>query len=891
MIPPQIPPLRRRLELVQLVNRLIKTQPNLAAQSAAFDLADSLAELINEMHGEGVDLSVLDQLDVTDMSGHWQRSLSFMQIVRQFIGKDSRELDVEAHRRAVVAAQIDFWKATPPDHPVIVAGSTGSRGTTLMLMTAVAQLPQGALILPGFDTDLPDAVWHSMRDALVSEDHPQFRFHKVLTACDIEPGRVRIWSDLRAPAPARNKVVSLALRPAPVTNSWRDEGPRLTDLDKAFENVTLVETENARAEAVAIALRLRQAVEIGQRAAVITPDRQLTRQVTAALDRWGILPDDSAGMPLHLSPPGRLLRHVADIFAKPLSPDRLLAILKHPLCARGADRGRHALMTQELELYLRCHGPPFPDGNTLTRWAKGCDLDGAAEWARWVSDVLLTPVYRPEQPLRIWVAKLTVLAEAVASGFANGSPDELWAHNAGRKARSVITGLMAEAPYGGVITARDFISLLDNLLSKEAVRDRDAPHPNIMIWGTMEARVQGADLVILAALNDGTWPESAWPDPWLNRTLRLQAGLLMPERRIGLSAHDFQQAIGAAEVWLTRARRSDDADTVPSRWLNRLTSLLSGLDMIGGPQVLEHMRKRGDKWAQWATRLDDGARTAPAPRPAPRPPVAARPRSFRVTEIKHLIRDPYAIYAKHILRLRPLDPLGKEPDALDRGIILHAILESFLRSVDDDSTAADLVRTAKAIIETEVPWPTAQRMWLAQVRKFAHWFMVEERLRRAKGHPAVLEAKGKLVMADMGITLTARADRIDLDPGGHVRIYDYKAGNPPTAKEQILFDKQLLLETAMVTQGAFTGLSQNSVVEAVFIGLVAQKNVSAPLDKVSPDQTIQEFRRLLTAYLSADQGFTSRRMPQKETDAGDYDHLARYGEWDRATRPSPEYLL
>ena len=97
------------------------------------------------------------------------------------------------------------------------------------------------------------------------------------------------------------------------------------------------------------------------------------------------------------------------------------------------------------------------------------------------------------------------------------------------------------------------------------MRNPHLGHPNVLVWGTLEARVQGADLLILAGLNEGSWPEAPAPDPWLNRQMRADAGLLLPERRIGLSAHDFQQAIAAKEVWLTRSQRSDDAQTVPSR--------------------------------------------------------------------------------------------------------------------------------------------------------------------------------------------------------------------------------------------------------------------------------------------------------------------------------------
>jgi ATP-dependent helicase/nuclease subunit B len=62
------------------------------------------------------------------------------------------------------------------------------------------------------------------------------------------------------------------------------------------------------------------------------------------------------------------------------------------------------------------------------------------------------------------------------------------------------------------------------------------------------------------------------------------------------------------------------------------------------------MRARGNLAGLAAAFDTPPGDTPPEKRPSPRPPVAARPRSLSVTEIKTLIRDPYAIYARHVLR-------------------------------------------------------------------------------------------------------------------------------------------------------------------------------------------------------------------------------------------------
>ena len=900
-IAPPAPPLRRRLELIQLVSDLLDKQPDLAPRASLYDLADSLAALLDEMQGEGVPASAIETLDVTDQSGHWERAKTFIQIAQTYVDLSQDNPDTEARQRLIVAELTAQWAQTPPTHPVILAGSTGSRGTTQMLMQAVAKLPQGAVILPGFDFDMPQQAWSHLDPEMSSEDHPQYRFHKLMGALALTSNDVQHW-DNRAPvAPARNALVSLALRPAPVTDAWLDEGPQLAGIPETLENVTLVQAETPRDEALAIAMRLRKAAHDNQTAALITPDRMLTRQVSAALDRWNILPDDSAGAPLHLSPPGRFLRHIAGLFTRKLDTEALLTLLKHPLTHSNEDRGTHVLHTQRLELRIRREGLPFPTRETLNavtaiETARSDEDTAITSWADWVGKTLCGHDQSAPKPLAQWVGDHITLAEAVASGETGSDTGELWLKKAGEKALKVMQTLQEHADLGGEMSAMDYADLVGALLSGEDVRDPDAPHSGIMIWGTLEARVQGADLVILGGLNEGTWPEAPKPDPWLNRAMRNQVGLLLPERRIGLSAHDFQQAIAAPEVWITRSVRSDDAETVPSRWLNRLQNLLNGLPQQGGEQALSDAITRGNEWLAQVRALEKPVPVPRALRPSPRPPFAARPTALSVTEIKRLIRDPYAIFAKHTLRLSPLNPIAQSPDAPMRGVLVHAVLERFVKDVQSDAallTTDHLMQVAHDILHRDVPWPAARTLWLARLSRVANWFVQNERARHLNGSPIAMEkkAKGVMHMKDPAFTLTGYADRIDQTNAGSVSVYDYKTGAPPSAKEQARFDKQLLIEAAMIERGDFGEVGVKPVHEAVFIGLgSAPKEVPAPLDKEPPAKVLDELAQLIRAYLSDEQGFTAQRVPKTERETGNYDQLARFGEWDATDDAVPEDL-
>jgi double-strand break repair protein AddB len=889
-LPAPVPPLRRRLELTGLVSRLLDAQPDLAPRSSLFDLSDSLASLMEEMQGEDVPPEAVANLDVTDQSGHWARALRFFNIVQHYFESETAP-DPQGFARMALAKRLESWQANPPQHPILIAGSTGSRGTTAAFMQAVAQLPQGGLILPGFDHDMPDNVWTQLNNPLTGEDHPQFRYARLMQALEMTPDQVIPWHETQAPSPARNQLLSLALRPAPVTHQWLSEGPKLPDLIPATSGLTLLEAETSREEALAIALRLRQAAMDGQQAALITPDRMLTRQVSAALDRFGILPDDSAGTPAQLTPPGRHLRHVAALLQAPLTAEALLTLLKHPLTHAGAKRNQHNLNTRDLELHIRKKGWPYPQADDIRAWGAAHDRH---DWANWLADCFCDKPREGVHDLPSWVETHITLAEMICAGSASDDPKELWSENAGRVLAKAVGALRDEAPYGADMNANDYVDLFGALVAREEVRDRDAPHPLIKIWGTLEARVMGAEVLILAGLNEGAWPEMPGADPWLNRQMRAKAGLLLPERRIGLSAHDFQQAACADEVWLTRALKSDGAETVPSRWVNRLMNLMRGLPDKNGPQALKAMQARGAQWLAQAELAETPITSAPAPRPSPAPPPSARPTELSVTEIKRLVRDPYAVYAKHVLRLKPLDPLMQAPDALLRGVLVHEVMEHFVAGsiANPDNLRPDLmIAQAQALIgdPENVPFPTARALWQSRMARVAAWFCKTEAARQqiATPHPDNFEIRGRAQIPELGFTLKGTADRIDVDERGGAHIYDYKTGQAPTKAQQEHFDKQLLLEAAMVANGAFDKLQPRHVERAVFISLHPGKpeEVPAPLHEQPPAQVWSEFTQLIASYMEPDQGYTARRALMKDTDLADYDHLSRFGEWDVTDEP------
>ncbi len=878
--PPSTSDLRRKLELSRLVSALLAAEPGLAAGTAAFDLADSLQDLLDEMQGEGIPVSDFSRIDAAEHAAHWQRSLRFLEILASYPMTTG-----QGRLRATVDALAARWAIDPPPHPVLVAGSTGSRGATRAFMAAVTRLPQGALILPGFDDTLPARVWDRLgRDDTGAADHPQYGFRRLAEALGFDPAEVRPWVPVEPPCPPRNALVSLALRPAPVTDQWRIEGAAMKpDLDAALQSVTWIEAPDPRAEALALAHALREAAETGAQAALVTPDRVLARRVSVELDRWGMIPDDSAGRPLALTPPGVLLRRLADLAGAPIAADALLSLLKHPLTNSAADaRTPHLALTSRLELDHLRGGAPHVDFDHFSDWAR---KNQAEPWIDWLRATLTPLVTTRSLSLTDFTALHFAAAEALAAGPSRGE-HRLWDKEAGQQALALMQSLTADAEVYGTVSPAEYRALLASLMASRAVPEEAVvTHGSIAIWGTLEARVQSADLVILGGLNEGIWPRLPTPDPWLSRAMRRSIDLPSPEGRIGLSAHDFQQAMGAHRVILSRAARDADAPTVAARWLSRLENLLLGLGPEG-PAALAAAKARGErlwKTAAWLDRPEQ--RIPPAPRPAPRPPRAASPAELSVTQIETLIRDPYDIYARKILNLRPLDPPGRQPDALERGSALHAVMEDFLNQGVLD---APTFRAAAArVLAREAPWPAVRVIWTARLMRRIDWILAGEAERRTRADPAAQEVRGRRILHGLPapFAVTAKADRIDRAVDGLYAIYDYKSGGLPSEKQAAAFHLQLPLEAAIAETGGFAGLPAASAFHLELIGLGTGKTLRIESDPVAIAQTLARLVDLIRRYQTGALGYVARLRPERLTFVSDYDHLSRHGEWSDGQTP------
>jgi ATP-dependent helicase/nuclease subunit B len=892
-LPPAIEPAERDALLAQLVTAFTdREQPIAQSPAQALSLARELGRLLDELAIEGVSFEQLEGLVEGNFASHWQRTLKFLAIVGEHWPRmlaERGQIDAIERRTQAIRAQAMRWRERPPATPVIAAGSTGSQPATRELLSVIAGLAQGGIVLPGLDRDMDDRSWMEL-----DETHPQFGLRELLKALGRERRDVADWPG--GTGSARHLLITELMRPAETTEEW------VRPLASSLEHVTRADCATPHQEALVIALALRRTLEDkGKTAALVTPDRDLARRVTAELRRWNVDIDDSAGTPLGDTPSASLLQALVGAIDEGFAPVALLALLKHPLCTLGGDRA--AVLDAARRLDRKClRGlKPMP-GLTAIRAridkARFGDLTD-----RLAVHQLIDRVEAATAPLaaamQAGAAPDALLDATIAAAETVASGEALWSGDAGEALADALARLRAAWAGKAAIAGGEWPALLATMLEPEIVRPSFGRHPRLAIWGPLEARLQRADLLVLGGLNEGTWPPAVETGPWLNRPMRTALGLPQPERRIGLSAHDFVAALGAERVLLTRAEREGGAPTVPSRWLARLDALF-GYEpgaKTAPPEYMppEYIQRGQHEYLAWADALDRPGGYRPWPRPEPRPPLEARPTRLSVSSIEQWRRDPYGLYARRILGLEALDPLEAELGAADRGNALHDALDEFLATHPSGLLPPGALAEFEALGEkhlgTLMTAPAERAFWWPRFQRLTRWFIATENARRRAGTRLLAsETTGRLTVGpgSRPLTIEARADRIDEVEVGVWDVIDYKTGRVPTNQElEALFAPQLLLEAAMAERGGFDKIAGRA--EEVHLSYW-QANGLGDGGKVSEIKASNELvpamlalvEKMAAHFAKPDTPYPALPWSAYIPAFNDYEHLERVTEWSTA---------
>lgn len=889
-IPPAVEPTRRWLELAELLRvEIVGEGKQLPPDAALLRLAREIAATMDRLLAEQVapeDLlgeAVLHEVGAS--AGHWQDSIRRFARVQQHwrLRLDERgEVDAATRRNLLFGRAARQWREAPPATPIVAAGVTSAAPALARLLRVIADLPQGAVILPDLDLDMDQAAWDELGrcgqadapggavfargDAVT---HPQYHLKLLLNRMGVARGEVMPWyrRGISAAEPARSHAISSLFLPPRASRAWID----LDASKRRLSGVRLIESATREEEAQAIALLVREALEEPEkRVAVVSPDRALARRVAQHLARWNIAADDSAGRPLSLTPAGRLLLQLAQVAAEEAAPVALIAALAHPLVRRGDARREWLVSLRAFELRLR---GPRPAGG-LAPLREIADRAGVRTW--WDAlEPLLAQLHGGGE--RIALAE--ALERLIAVGEALAGTD-LWAREDGRALARMIEDIRLHAAAIGLsIAERELANILREAMDQVAVRPPWGGHPRVAIYGLLESRMARADLVICGGLNEGSWPGVAGSDALLAPAVLRVLGVPGADFRIGLAAHDLAGAMGAPEVVLTRARRDKDGPTIPSRFLSRIEALLG--DLAGSHRELAI--------PAIARHLDRLVEPMPAyERPAPDPSAALRDVPIKVTGLDRLLGDPYQFYASEILRLGKIDQLDAEVTPAWQGTLVHRILERWHNALGSDVRAA-LIPIAEEVLGRENLHPMIAGLW--RPRLFAALEWIERSIREQQGRSVIgAERKGEMIFD--GVRIYGRADRIDRLDDGTLAIVDYKTGQPPSAARVAAgYALQLGLLGLIARYGAFEGLS--GPVSTFEYWSLAKKNgefgyVDVPMKvgrKTSgllPEEFLPKHEEFLkgaiSRFIKGCEPFTARLNPDYPG-YNDYDQLMRLDEW------------
>lgn len=890
-LPPAIDPLRRRLLLAELIERHTPGGEAPITGAAAFQLAQGLARVIDQLHYEEVAVSALVDLDLGAFAEHWQASLGRLRLLVDHwpeVLARTGAIDRAERRNRLLDRVTAGWRAMPPSRFVVAAGITTAAPAIARLLRTVADMEHGMVVLPGLDRAMAAGEWDALGPTAAGPDkpgraletHPQYHLKLLLDRMGISREEVAEWEGTSAfdgPA-ARTPFVSLLFAPADYTVQWQAAG----DLSAAVAGISSAVFADDGQEAQGIALLMREAVESGGRtAALVTPDRGLAERVAAALARWGISVDDSAGQPLSRTPPGALLLLLAELAAR-FDPVALISLLAHPLVRKGDARTAWLDQVRRLDLILRDPGlTPGWDGIGARIAQRAADPKArghgiAVQLQPWW-DELAAGLGPALAPFAAGPTPPASLLAALQAGLEALTGDAVWAGPAGRMLAELFDQwVLARGDGPSLVDPDDFPAMLGQLLAQASVRPPYGGHPRLFIWGLLEARLQRADLMILGGLDEGRWPAATQPDPWLAPGIRRLLGLPAPERQQGMAAHDFAGALGAGEIVVTRAERSGGDPAVASRFWLRLAALAG---------ELPEPAPGGVPLTRLATALDvppGGAR--PVERPAPRPPAAARPRRISVTGVDRLARDPFAFYADRMLGLSALAPLSAAPDPRWRGTRVHKLFEDWVRAgaTRDGFEAEWQALRADPALDT-----IARAFWLPRIEPALRWAAARI-WDAADRKPLAVEVQGEIVVD--GVTLHGKADRIDRSADGSLSIIDYKSGGAPSAKAAAdKLDNQLGLLGLIAQSGGMKDIAAAPVESLEYWSLRPDRraagagkisNSYGPRSELkSAEQAIDHAADALSAlaarYLFGDAPFA----PGEAASYGDYDQLMRRDEW------------
>jgi len=849
------------LQLQFILTRLVQ-QKNNSNLSEAFYLAQDLAHLISQTETALLSFDDLKNIKAANYAEHWGQILDFLKIVTHFLPEILKETGkitpALARAENILNATKFYSHKAQLGTKIIIAGSTGSLPPTRKLIKTLAEFENTYIILPGLDFNLSEADFND-----VTPTHPQFGMKDLLDDLKAKPWQVKeITPSKNSLTPnSRLDLISKTMLPSSSIKTW--EGVKLpTDCTAGITSLTL---NNVEEEALAISLIIKKSCFEKKTVALVTPDRNLAKRVSVKLKKFGILADDSSGTPFDKTPLGRLICAVADCVTKNFSALSLVTLLNSAYITFGLERKQYLETLTKFEKFVLRKIHLYNGLDDLKNKLVQLNLDATlqSELVSFIDKLLkaLEPLKYSSQTLKAkqwWQNLLTSL------------------HNLGADAHLTTDNSLAElnqeinehADLLPDLTISDFSKILPLIMNFFSVRPPMHENASVIILGQIEARLLDVDTVILGSLNDGTFPKNTVISPWMSETMRVEFGLPPSTRKIGLAAHDFTQALGKCEVFLTRALKDGGTPTNASRFILRLEALLSSASL-----KLEDSQT----WYNLVKHYTSVKELTPPKRAEANPPLDARQfKNFYVTKIERLLHSPYDFYAENILKLRPLDELEKLPELSDFGNFVHEGIAKYINKGGGSSEQL-LQMIESEFTKSQIPLDI-QHFWITSLKRIAQFVADDYNSKKHLYTQHLLEQVGEAKLD--GFNIAAKADRIDKLQDGSVTIIDYKTGAVPKNSDVSSgWNPQLTLEAIICEAGGFVGINHSKVSEIAYYKLGGQSGGKITRIDLTKGDILENTRhriaQLLHEFCDKPTPFIARHLSEYSLKYSNYEHLAR----------------
>lgn len=734
-IPPAMSRWQQRMILVELVKAFEQKRtgrpPNLLH---VLSLADDIIEIQNNLLREGVDISSIDLRSIAfgDTAKHWQVNAQFLNILFHewpLIEKEKGMITKAGREQALLQAMNGAWQNHQPAHPIWMIGSTGSMPAVRELMKTIHAMEHGFVVLPALDLTIQESV-----------SIGQAQHYLQLSLAAMGNPDVKLLGD--------NNI-------KPRQTTWMGQGSDVGGIE-------YICAEHEEEEAGIISLIVREALEHPKKIiAVVTPSPLLMQRVKLQLQRYDIQVNTPQGKPLAHSAEGQAWWYLLNCLREEVGIISLLELL-HVVDYGEEPENWHGF----LRIWrAKCRG--VQSRSRISERIRRLSSDYPIAQSVALSVHEMEGLYPQSFRLSKWIEHLSAIMKAMQSNSIDG-------HESVIAVMEELAGASGEME----LNVDDAVAIIQEALLKPLRVPDLSAHPRVFVLSPIEARLQCFDRVILAGFNEGDWPIGYQPSPWLNLGQRAKLGMSPPEAHATLTAHDIQMLGMAEEVFITRSAKVEGTPTQPSRYLVKLEAQLgkAGVSLNARP------------WKAWWEDIND-ADYVPITPDAPKP--AQRPTTLKVTSLRNLFSDPYAIYAEYVLGLKQLDPFDKAPDAATFGSLVHKIIEEMIKekkSPDD----ADWLMSRTSHLEDDA---RLYALWLPRIRNILRFVAAKHAQRGGQVEPE-LE-----IQRDIGVVnLKGKIDRLEKH-GTAYSIHDYKTGGAPEKSAMKLgLEPQLIAYALMLSQ-------------------------------------------------------------------------------------------